>query len=180
MFNNIVFKDESGQGKMSITITVNGKTEYGLFVIYEQSELDNTLKSITIDGKNLDLISGKYDYEYTVSKDTKKFRVDAALNDSDNFKFGAASNFNGEFSINDVAHVVIVVEPKSFELGVSSRTYTITVKKEGVNVDKKPVGGNVNNNPTTGDTSMYVMASILIISLIGSVILYKKNLEAYK
>lgn len=178
--SNIVFNDESGQGKMPITITVNGKTTYNLLVIYEQTGLDNTLKSVTIDGKSLDLVSGKYDYEYTVSKDTKKFRVGAVLNDNQNFKFGTGSNFSDEFNINDVVHVVIVVEPKSFELGTSSRTYTITVKKEGVNVDKKPVGGNVNNNPTTGDTSMYVMASILIISLIGSVILYKKNLEAYK
>jgi len=178
--SNIVFKDESGQGKMPITITVNGKTTYNLLVIYEQSGLNNTLKSVTIGGKNLELVSGKYDYEYTVSKDTKTFRVEPVLNDTENFKFGSGSNFNGEFSINDVVHVVIVVEPKSFELGTSSRTYTITVKKDGVNVDKKPIGGNVNNNPTTGDVSMYVMASILIISLIGSVILYKKNLEAYK
>lgn len=178
--SNIVFKDESGQGKMPITITVNGKTTYNLLVIYEQSGLNNTLKSVTIGGKNLELVSGKYDYEYTVSKDTKTFRVEPVLNDTENFKFGNGSNFNGEFSINDVVHVVIVVEPKSFELGTSSRTYTITVKKDGVNVDKKPIGGNVNNNPTTGDVSMYVMASILIISLIGSVILYKKNLEAYK
>ena len=40
--------------------------------------------------------------------------------------------------------------------------------------------GNVNSNPTTGDISKFLMAIILIASLVGSIIIYQKNLEGYK
>jgi hypothetical protein len=39
---------------------------------------------------------------------------------------------------------------------------------------------NTNNNPGTGDVPMFFMGFILIASLVGSVVLYRKNLESYK
>lgn len=182
--NNITFSGDD-QGTMVIKIIVDGETTYTLNMKYQQTGLDNTLKSVTIDGENLKLEKGKYDYEYTVGKDVTSFTVKAVLNDSDNFKFNSIGNVLGtaEFSINDVVDVMIIVEPKSSESGIEHLTYNIRVKKEG---SSKPVTGgtqskpNVDTNPGTGGISMYIMMFVLIISLVGSVLLYQKNLESYK
>lgn len=196
--SNITFRDDSGQSQMLISIDINNKTMYTLFLNYEQAELDNSLKSLTIDGVNLNLVDGQYEYEYTIGKDITSFNVSATVTDSDNFKIGDDSNAPGEFSIKDFVDIIIVVEPVSSELGASIATYTVRVTKEGALVDdskddsssnNKPSSGgsnnsnsngNVNSNPTTGDISMFVMAVILIASLVGSVILYQKNLQSYE
>jgi len=196
--SNIKFVSDGGQTQMLMTIVVNNTTTYNLLVSYEQVELDNSLKSITINGVNLSLQTGVYEYEYTIGKDTTSFDVGAVLSDSTNFKFGDDSNAPGNFSINDVVDIIIVVEPVSSDIGASAVTYTIRVNKEGALTDnpngdendnkpstggstQKPAGsGNVSSNPSTGDISMFFMAVILIASLVGSIILYQKNLESYK
>ena len=48
---------------------------------------------------------------------------------------------------------------------------------KGDNVDKD---GNVTQNQNTGGISMYIIGLILFASLVGSIVLYKKNLEGYK
>ena len=201
--NNITFKDPSGQGLMPITVTVNGKTTYSLLVHYESVNLDNTLKSITINGQQIQLIPGVYNYEHVVSKDVTNVVVAAVINDNENFMFGSSSNAPGTLSITDMVSVLIVVEPKDASIGAKSATYAIDIIREGANDDKpndkpnndnnKPNGNaggnnsgisnngsNVNRNPGTGDVSMYLMAFILVASLIGSIVLYRKNLEGYK
>ena len=203
--SNIKFVSDGGQTQMLMSVVVNNATTYTLLVSYEQKELDNSLKTVTINGVNLDLQNGVYEYEYTVGKDVTSFDVAAALSDSTNFKFGDDSNAPGNFSIKDVVDIIIVVEPASSDLGASAVTYTIRVNKEGSLTEKpsdddKPAdkpstggntnngggnnggsnSGNVSNNPTTGDISKFFMAVILIASLVGSIILYQKNLESYK
>lgn len=204
--SNLTFVSDGGQPQTRMTVTVNDKMTYNLFIRYEQKELDNSLKSVTINGANLPLVKGQTDYEYTIGKDVTSFEVSAVLNDSTNFKFGDGSNFTGKITIKDVAYVNIEVVPVNANSGATSQLYTITVTREGsLNNDKpsgddKPVvkppsGGtsgsnnsgsnnstnnNVNNNPTTGDISMFLMAIILISSLIGSIFLYQRNLESYK
>ena len=206
--SNIKFAGDGGQKQMLMSIVVNNTTTYNLLVRYEQMELDNSLKSVTINGVNLNLEDNVYEYEYTIGKDVTSFDVAAVLSDSTNFKFGNDSNAPGNFSIKDVVDIIIVVEPVSSDIGASSVTYTIRVNKEGAlteepnnngNNNEPSTGGNTGNtgnsgssngsgngssnvgsNPSTGDISMFFMAIILIASLVGSIILYQKNLESYK
>lgn len=197
---NITFNDLSGQAQMPLTIVVNGNEEkaYILSVKREQRELDNSLEYIKINGSNLSLEDGKDEYNLDVLDDVTDVEVIIALKDSMNFKIGKNSNIDSEtlrgiFSITDTIDINIFVEPKDASLGTTSRTYTIHIKKKGVEVkpeepEKKPVverpddddENNVETNPTTGDISMFVMLLILISSLIVSVVLYRKNLESYK
>lgn len=193
--SNIIFKDESGQGMMQLTVAVADKTKYSITVNYTQKDLKSDLKSVTINGEQLPLVDGVFEYEYSVGKDVKNVEITAEVKDSENFKIGSASNAPGTFTIKDSIDVIIVVEPKSPELGASLSTYTIRIIKEGVKVeDEKPSGdtssgnntggssssGNTATNPETGDISMFIMAFILISSLTGSVFLYQKNMESYK
>ena len=80
-------------------------------------------------------------------------------------------------------------QPKDSSSGATSVTYRITIeKKDGgtppVEDEPKPgkpiVDDGTLKNPETGGISMFVMLLILIASLIGSVYLYRKNLESYK
>ena len=209
-YSNIIFNDASGQGQMPITITVNGKTTYRLLILYEEEVLDNSLKYIKINGKELFLVSGKYSYEFIVDSSITSFNDEAELNDNNNFKFDKdTGNAPAMFSINDVVDVEIVIVPKSEQISADKATYKITVikdnnKDQSENDDNSTDTGDTGNNgssntgdnnnssnnndddkntgtnPETGDVSMYVMAIILVVSLFGSVFLYQKNLEGYK
>ena len=159
-----------------------------MLVKYEEEGLDNSLKMLKVYGKEIKLQEGKYDYSITVGKDAKSVKIDAQLIDSENFKF-AENNGPTIFLIPDGRNVYpLIVEPINSSVGASGVTYTITVIREGV-VDNTttdtPTGGsqsnnnqNVSTNPTTG-VSMFLMAFILIVSLIGSIYLYHKNMEGY-
>ena len=107
-------------------------------------------------------------YIIRIKEQTLKFTI----KDNENFKFGAASNAPGTFSIKDMVSFGIVVEPKDTGSGAKSVTYTFDVVKKGMeNVpsDKGDTGsgntnsGNVNNNPNTGGASVYLMGLILIL-----------------
>lgn len=200
--SNITHVGDGGQTTMKMTITVNEQMTYVLFIEYYNPDLDNSLKSITIDGVELPLTEGQDDYEYTIGKDVTSFEVSAVLSDSTNFKFSDNGNVQGTgtFTINDVTYVNIVIVPVSSDIGGESRSYNIIVTKEGSVVEdpseddgdgqsstggsssssSSSSSGNVSSNPTTGDISMFFMAFILIASLVGSIILYQKNLENYK
>ena len=130
--SNIKFNDPSGQGLMPITIVVNEKTTYSLVVHYEPTEYDNSLQSVTINGKEIVLNPGQYNYEYTVESNVNELVVAATIKDNENFKFGAASNAPGTFSIKDMVSFGIVVEPKDTSSGAKSVTYTFDVVKKGI------------------------------------------------
>lgn len=201
--SNITF-DNGGQSVMPINITVNGVTTYSIGASYEQPELDNTLSSLKIDGKSVTLEDGVYEYVVKISKNTTEFDLEAVLSDSENFQFASTGNKPGNFSVSgDSTYVVLIVEPKSSQAGASSVTYNIEVVREGGSSTSgdsgnssgdgtgngspggqtsgnQSTGNNVSSNPSTGNISMFIMAFILIASLVGSVILYQKNLESYK
>lgn len=189
--SNITFT--SNQGQMPLTITVGGKTTYSLNIIYEQSDLDNSLEWISINNEKITLEKGKYDYTYTVGKDVTEVTIGAAIKDVDNFTFGERSNVPSTFPINDTVTAIIEVVPKDMSSGATSVTYYIDIVKEGTTTDdggstgnnsggtgNTGTGNNVSKNPNTSDIPMLLMALILVISLIGSVVLYRKNLESYK
>ena len=190
--SNIIFKNDGGQGIMVVTITVNGKTKYELGVRYVQEELDNSLASLKVGGQEIGLESGKYDYSVNVGKDINEVKIEATLKDSNNFKFvdgNGPTTLQVTSAINSYA---LMIEPKDSSSGGKGVTYLITINREGVSVpvekpssssnNNKPSNnnqGNTTTNPSTGGISMFLMAFILIVSLIGSIYLYKKNLEGY-
>lgn len=192
--------DAEGDNKMTITVTVNEQKTYNLYVVYEQKEMDNSLKLIKINGIELPLTVGQSDYYYTVGKDVTSFDVVVELSDATNFKFGDGSNFDGAsftFNSDGFAYVNIEVVPVNSSIGADSVLYTVIVTREG-NVSVPPAddtqkdddssgettgggsSGDVTSNPDTGEISKFLMAVILIASLVGSIIIYQKNLQSYK
>lgn len=200
--SNITYS--SNQESMPIYIVVNNaqNEKYTLMIQYEPEEektLDNTLKSLTVGGKTVDLSKcsnegNVYSCEVTLDKGVDTFKVDAILNDSDNFEIdqndGGIGNYSfiGNANENDI---LLVVKPKDLSLGVGELRYIVTVKKpvdSGTTPGTQTKPGNQNNNkvedkvtnPQTGSISSFVMAIVLISSLVASIILYTKNMESYR
>lgn len=185
--NNITFKNDGGQGLMYIKIIINGNEDkpYELTAKYEQETLDNSLASLKINGKVIELKDGKTDYVIDVSSDVMEVNVEAVLKDSDNFEF-REGNEAGTFKISDgTTSIALIIVPKSSQSGAASKTYLIDIVKEGNHSSSPPSSsssnnGNTNSNPSTGGISLVLMILILISSLIGSIFLYQKKLESYK
>lgn len=186
--NSITYSNDGGQGYMYMKIIVNDDTSspYELVAHYEQNTLDNSLSSLKINNEVVELKDGQTDYTIKVSKDVTEVNVQAILKDTTNFGF-REGNEPGTFKIADgTTSIALVVVPNNSEIGATSKTYIIEIVREGVpgNSSSFNSNNNANNNtttnPSTGGVSMFLMAVILISSLIGSVILYQKNLEGYK
>ena len=190
---NLVFKNDGNQGLMLITITVNENTskQYSLVVHYEQKELDNTLSSLKINGSNITLKDDVFDYTFKVGKNVTQVEVEAILKDSTNFKF-REGNEPGIFQISGgTTSIALIIVPKSSQSGALGQTYNIEIIKEGTSAGNNTGNNNNNNNnndnagnttvnPSTGSISKFIIIIILVSSLVGSVYLYKKNLESYK
>lgn len=183
---NITYKTSSDQNLMLVFITVNNGTKYELALKYENKDLDNSLSSLTVAGQKVELESGKYEYTVKVGKDVSNVKIEATLADSTNFQF-ADGNDPGTYSVSGSSTTIaLIVEPKSSESGSQSVTYMIDIVKEGSsggnassNKPSSNSGGNAVSNPQTGNISMFIMAIILVASLLGSVVLYQKNIEGY-
>ena len=138
--SSITFKNISSN-LMPMTITVNGKTTYSLVAHYEAKteDLDNSLASLKINGTNISLTGTTL--SHTVGSAVNKIKVEYTLKDSEKFEIDKdLSNLSGEeVTMNEdgIAHVIIVVKPKDSTVGGTSKTYTITVKKEGTAVPGK-------------------------------------------
>ena len=177
--NNIKFSPKDGA--MAIIIKV-GTIEYNLVVTREiEQEYDNTIKSITVGGKKIDLIAGKYDgYEVTLD-DVKDYDIKIVLNDEDNFYVADATD--GVISWQDEGVIRIVIYPKDSSSGIETLTYWITVKKAGgsstPSSSRPSSTGGTMTNPQTGNISIFVITLVLIGSLILSLNLYKKNMNYY-
>lgn len=177
--SNIKF--DPNNGLMLIIIRV-GSVNYQLLINREiEQEYDNTIKSITVGGKKIDLIAGKYDgYEVTLD-DVKDYDIKIVLNDEDNFYVADATD--GVISWQDEGVIRIVIYPKDSSSGIETLTYWITVKKAGGSStpsSSRPssTGGEI-TNPPTGNISIFVITLVLIGSLILSLNLYKKNMNYY-
>lgn len=177
--NNIKFSPKDGA--MAIIIKV-GTIEYNLVVTREiEQEYDNTIKSITVGGKKIDLIAGKYDeYEVTLD-DVKDYDIKIVLNDEDNFYVDNATD--GVISWQGDGPIPIVIYPKDSSSGIETLTYWITVKKAGgsstPSSSRPSSTGGTMTNPQTGNISIFVITLVLIGSLILSLNLYKKNMNYY-
>lgn len=185
--SNITYNDPNGKGQMLLYVTIGGETTYELDVVYEKKDYDNSLDWVAINDEKIKLQNGVYSYVVTVGKDVSSVTVAAALKDNENFKIDDNSPAPGLFSLNDTVTALIVIKPKDASTGAKAVTYEIEIVREGSddsNNETPPPptnnGNNVNKNPTTSDMPMVMMAAILVVSLVGSVILYRKNAENYK
>lgn len=177
--SNITFKNTNNQGSMRITIKVNNDTTYNLLAVYEEEKLYNSLKSLIVDGKTVNLQDGKYDYTVTIGNNVDSVKIDAVLTDSTNFKF--TDEFNGTQIVQTPSNSTsypIIIEPSSSDVGAKGVTYTIKLIKEGTDVGTDN-NQNTTTNPTTGGISMIVMMIVLMASLIGSIVIYQKNLKGF-
>lgn len=186
--SNITWNDPTNQKMMQLHIYVNDESMYELIVRYEIEGLDNTLASLTINGENIPLEADKDKYQFTIPNNITSIEVNAVLKDSDNFQIITGT---GNHTVSgDVTYVALTIEPINSTIAGESKTYEIDViREENPSGNNNPSnsgnssnnnGNNTNTNPGTGDISMFLMLIILISSLIGSVILYKKNLEGYR
>lgn len=187
--DNITFTDSSGgQGYMPIHVTVGddtNKTEYILGVRYEVKELDNSLASLRINGKDVELEEGKTEYTVLIGRDATEIKIEAVLKDSENFEFNVSEG-PGVYDISSPAAVLTIL-PRDAQSGGKAVTYTITFEREATPSSSKPSSSskessssNVTSNPGTGEISMFLMLVILMASLFGSVYLYRKNIEDNK
>lgn len=183
---NISYSDTNDQGMMSIKLLVgsgDNAVQYKFIVVPPASTQTGsaTLSTLTVGGKNVSLSSEKFEYTVTLD-DVSSYQVKATLSDSKNFEFD--SFLVPPVTMSGENEFIIKVNPKDSSLGVSSKTYTITVKKKssagsGTTGGNTSGGNNVTNNPQTSEAPAFVMAFVLIISLFASISLYKKNLNGY-
>jgi hypothetical protein len=191
--SNIIWNDPSGQKMMRLLVYINNEQKYELVIVYEAGDLDNSLETLTVNGQNIELKPGVFEYKVTIPNNVTSFKLDATLKDSNNFQITGVT-IPGTFNVTgDTTYVALVIEPKDSTIAAEGVTYSLEVIQEG----GKPSGSgnnnggnsggsstnsgnNANKNPQTGDISMFVMLIVLISSLVGSVILYQKNLENYR
>lgn len=167
---------------MALNIIV-GDVVYNLIVTRKiDEEYDNSLKSLSVGGKRIDLVSGSNNYEIRLD-DTSSYEVRATLNDSENFYI--ADFEDGILNRNGDGIFDIVILPKDASSGIGRRVYSITVKSSS-SVNPGPSSSNDNSshgqitNPQTGGISIFIITLILITSLIISLNLYKKNINSFK
>lgn len=187
-YSKLTFKNTNGQGNMPITIKINNDTTYKLLVVYKEESLNNSLKTLTVGGENVNIVDGKYEYTVTIGKYATNVKIEASLEDSKNFKF--IEEFNGTQIVQTPSNSTsypIIIEPSSTQVGADGVTYIIKLVKENTGNVNNETNNNTNNNnnnnqntttnPTTGGISIFVMFFILIISLITSIVIYQKKLE---
>ena len=185
--SNIIFSSKSGSMSIEIRVGTGDRlVTYSLIVSKKISDNDiKYLSSLTIGGKTISLVNGKYDYEVSLN-DTSSFTVRAVLEDSSKYLI---ENLNGniesgiyEITTNNTS-LAIIIKPKDATTGLEGVIYSVTVKKinEQDTSSSNPTDSSQNNisNPQTGNISVFVITLILISSLIISLNMYKKNIENY-
>lgn len=170
--SNIVYELVSDNDVMLITIQVSNMSKYNIFVSGYSNNLNmQYLSSITVNGEELEIMPGKFDYEHVVGDDVKSVEVLSNLFDESMFGFGSSSNVPNVLNLNGKAVAVLNVVPLNDKTQPSA-TYTVTITNKSYN---DSVG-----NPPTSDTSMYIVLGMLLLSLVGSMVLYQKNLNGYE
>jgi len=156
----------------------------------DDEKKDNTLKSLTVGGKKVDLSSCKKEgngYTCSVTLDSKvnSYLVNAVLNDATNFEFDEDNGGNGNYTGDSF---LVIIKPKDKTLGIADLQYMVNVKMPGAGgssstpatPSKPSSSSNIMQNPQTGNIASFVMAMVLVFSLVASVLLYKKNMESYR
>jgi hypothetical protein len=175
--SSIEFNPPSGQTNMQVKIYVGEGDNQVIYTLnvarpVPQEVEGGELATLTVGGKNVTLSSSKYEYEVTLD-DVSSYTVDATLKDSENYEF--SSFFVPPKVLSGEGQVLITINHK--ENLVEQVSYTITIKKAGSSAtpsQKPPV------NPSTGGTSAFIMAIVLIASLGVAMYYYKKNMQSFE
>jgi len=131
--SNIIFSSKSGSMSIEIRVGTGDRlVTYSLIVSKKISDNDiKYLSSLTIGGKTISLVNGKYDYEVSLN-DTSSFTVRAVLEDSSKYLI---ENLNGniesgiyEITTNNTS-LAIIIKPKDATTGLEGVIYSVTVKK---------------------------------------------------
>ena len=175
--SSISFKTSGGKDSMLIRVNVGGNdnlVQYLITVTKPVSE-KGILETLVVGGKNVSLTSNKFDYEVTLD-DVSSYQIQATVADSSKFKIDSSNlsrSLAGENSYE------ITVEPIDDTLGYESTTYIVNVSKKAAVPTQAPSSERSIVNPRTGEFGLVCMASILIISLITSIYLYKRNMKEF-
>ena len=189
----IAFLPKEDSETMSIKITVSyGEKSKDYVLIIDRPKPSGvgqpTLASLIVGGVSIDLKSGKYDYSVSLNKSIlKSYKIFATLSDSDNFKFSDYTKSILDTNKSDAFPFEIQILPKDSNSGYGSNNYIITIVEEdgdnnsgsGSNTGTNN-GNDVNSSPQTGVGSGIVMGIVLILSFIGSLYYYKKNISEYE
>lgn len=188
--DNITFKTSGGKDSMIVQIVVGegeNSVSYTLIIFKKVKETigDPELKTLTIGGKQVQLVSGKIDgYEVTLAN-LSNYLVEWTLKDDKNYK---VVTFNNNPTTHSGEYVSIVIEPVNSSSGLKSVAYSIKVNKAGGDnttpgtqqPEQNPSNQNPSTgNPQTGDTIASVVAVILLLSFGVSMFLYQKNINGY-
>ena len=197
---DIPFATEEGKDSMSITISVGSgdrKVDYTLLV-RKEAEPNTvghaTLSSLVVGDKTVTNFSD----EITVNpSNIDSYQVRATLSDSTNYKF-SNSGLPSSCSVSAGVLTCNLKGENSFPIAISSnaaggesKTYILTIKKassgnggnSGNNSGSSTTpdtGRTVNNNPQTGNTTMGIVAIVLVASLFASLYLYKRNMQNFE
>ena len=182
--SGIIFKTSGGKSTMLIAVKVgtgdNLKT-YNLAVSKPETKMAE-LSSLTVGGKSITLVGGKYDYSITLPS-IDSFQISAVVADSDNFAISDTSGILNT-SLTEAGVYGFDVVPKDNTSGYATQSYIITVNITGSSTSGGSGGsggtGDVTVNPKTGSTSAVIIGLMLIISLFATLRLYRNNLDGYK
>ena len=182
--SNIIFDTTGGNETMFINLNVgagDNLVTYGLLVRKPAPvSIDAPeLATLKVGNINVTLIDGQYNYD-VVLDDVSRYTVEATLKDSENYEFDAFY-LNASKVIFGETELPIQINPKDSTKGLPSVTYIINVKKRGGSSSSSSSYdvGTVTKNPSTGEHSAFIMGLLLIVSLVLSIHLYRKNMNGY-
>lgn len=174
--NNITFKTSGGQSAMMLKIYVGSgenEVEYVIAVTKTTSE-KGKLATLTVGGQNVSLNDNKFDYQVTLDS-VDSYQINATVADST--KFEVYSPNVGRVLSGEGAYE-IVVRPIDSTAGYEGSTYIVSISKKGSSVTPVPTTRPTpSGNPQTGEGGIVLLGFVLIISLITTVYLYKRNNE---
>lgn len=131
---------------------------------------DNLIKTLTIEGYDLDFDQNKLEYSIKVKNDVKSLNINVILN-SESASYTIEGNENlkvGENTIN----IVVKAENEN------TRTYTIKVNKEKADTKKNTTE---DNDEATNDSSKPIIIVLIILVIIGlTYVIFKDDEEDKK
>ena len=179
----ITFLPDDGES-MSITLTVgSGDNQVSYVLIVTRPKEDKvgspTLKSLTVGGTKVTLVSGQLDYIVTLDANAiKEYTIVAELSDSEHFKFKSTKVLSPNY-LSGEQDIPISIVPKNESDSYGSEIYIITVKKAAGSTKTEEPEKPASGNPNTGPGPAIIMGLLLVSSFAASMYYYKKNISQY-
>lgn len=178
--NTIEFKPADGKNAMTVLAVVGGKT-YTLVIGKKPSDVSGLLSALSVNGVavNLDacisMDTAGVSCSVTIPSSPKSYTFSATLKDSDKYKLDTSINNGSTTYPNGDNNFVVRVIPKDSTSGLSSMTYNIVVNRSSAGSNTSS-GDKIPSNPQTGTASFIVILSMLLLSILASVMIYKRRI----